>query len=412
MKLFTKFFALLLIAVCSFTVIACNNNGDDGKKDYENWCFEFDVDTDDDGLSFATITGLYVPDTMLTDYSNGLIKALDLVVGTEKEGKVGLKAQKDDDKVDSSKYKNVSYADGYYYGFDYLKIGDDAFANQTIIGTVTVAESVKEIGVASFAGCSSITKMELPFVGNQAKDALNAKKVFANIFGTSEATGCTSTTVYYNSSASTAFYIPDGLKEIVINYTDKTHMDAEGKIENPNHTEALPVCAFNALANVTKITVNGNIKTIGQSAFASCSALIEVNLPATIETIGSKAFSGCSSLVTLDLAKLTALKAIYQEAFSGCAKLGLGYETVTLTAGVKLYDKAFASCVSIKALDLTGIDVIPEGCFLGCTALEKVTLDGGAVLMNNAFVNCTALKKENVVNYNETYKNAFDWFNV
>ena len=32
--------------------------------------------------------------------------------------------------------------------------------------------------------------------------------------------------------------------------------------------------------------------------------------------------------------------------------------------------------------------------------------------MNNAFVNCTALKKENVVNYNETYKNAFDWFNV
>ena len=410
MKLFTKFFALMLVAVCSFAVVACNKtDGGDG-KDYTDWCYEFDVDTDDDGLKFATVTGLYVPDTMLTDYSKGLIKALDLVVGTEKDGKVGLKAQKNDDIVGDEKYAGVTYEDGYYYGFDYLKIADDAFANQTIIGTVTVAESVKEIGVASFAGCSSLTKMELPFVGNNAKDALNAKKVFANIFGTSEASGCTSATVYYNSSSSSAFYIPDGLKEIVINYTDKQYLDAEGKIENPNYTDALPVCAFNALSNVTKITVNGGVKTIGASAFASCTSLIEVVLPATVEKIGAKAFSSCSSLVKFDFASLTALNTVYNEAFSGCSKLGLGVSEIVF-GNVELYAKAFANCISVKAIDLGNVSVVPESCFYGCTALESVKLAADATVMNNAFVNCTALKQEKVVNYKDAYKNAFDWFN-
>lgn len=369
MKLFTKFFALLLIAVCAFTVIACKDADEGDKKEYTDWCYEFEVDTDDDAKVYATITGLFVPDTMLKDYANGLIAPIDLVVGSEQDGKIGLKAQKNDKAIDTEKYK-LTYADGYYYGFDYLTIGDDAFANQTIIGSVKVAASVEEIGSACFAGCSNITKMELPFVGSKAQDALNEKKVFANLFGTSEVTGCSSTTVYYNSSSSKAFFIPDGLKEIVINYADEV--------------QALPVCAFNSLSKVSKITINGKIKTIGQSAFASCSALVEANLPATVEYVGAKAFENCSALVRMDITAMTALKAIYQEAFSGCSSLGLGYQSITVSAA-DIYEKAFANCTAVKAVDLSATDTVRECAFYGCTALETVALKEGAVVASDAF---------------------------
>ena len=145
------------------------------------------------------------------------------------------------------------------------KIGDYAFVYCDGLIEVVIPESVTVIGTGAFTGCKNLERAILP------------KNL--TVLGAAAFNGC--------NKLKDIGSIPGGISEIY----DIT---------------------FNG-CGLTEITIPGNIKKIGYSAFAFCNNLTTVTLLEGIETIGDTAFANCSNLSAVTIPK--SVTTIVPEAF-------------------------------------------------------------------------------------------------
>lgn len=368
MKLFKKLLAIMLAICCVAAITACDENtSEEYDTNKTGIALEYKV-TEEDGKGYATVTGLFLSDKQKASLGKESLKTEAIEIGVD--GKIEVVAYDEDNAPKYDEEGNL-VTETIEIGKEYdgitvesFKIAEAAFSNQTIIKSVKVGSSVEFIGAGAFAGCSNLKSMELPFVGETAGENVNSKKIFGFVFGTVAADGCSSITSNYNTSGTLAFYIPTSLKEVVINY-------AEGSV--------LPEYAFNKITTLEKVTVNGAV-SVGKHAFEGCSALYNVVMPDLKNEIGKNAFAGCAKLVNLfakaeGVVTFPAGIVIYQSAFSGCSNLGYGANLIDLS-GATMYEKAFASCTSFKAVKFVSANVKGSAVFSGCSSLESVTVDG------------------------------------
>ena len=186
---------------------------------------------------------------------------------------------------------------------------------------------------------------------------------------------------------------------------------------------------------IGSILFNGNITTIGQSAFEDCSSLTGIIIPDSVTSIGSSAFMGCKILKDVTLSEN--VEEIGAYAFYGCwalsnVKIGvsvknigdyafycckniidihlpdslisIGEESFKCCYGLKYIDipegvenignSAFEWCISLCCIEIPeNVEIIRDGVFSSCSALRRVTLyDGITSIGNFAFSECSALK--------------------
>lgn len=394
MKTFGKILVLLLALVTAFSFAACDD-GNTVDETLTGWAIEYkehDVKKTGDETSasgkekYITIEGLFVADgtALEVNDSDKQFKPVDLEIGMlNASGKPVIKVavlNDDNKKIYDNKVLKTKELDLSEY--DHVEISDDAFANQLIIGKVKVGSAVTKIGAAAFAGCSNITEMEVPFVGGE-RVGLNAAKIAGYVFGTASADGCASVKMNYNTTGSGTYYVPSGLKKIVVN----AEKDADG------NAYALPRYAFNNITSLKTVVLNGEVSEIGASAFSGCTGLTEFAIPASVKEIYQSAFSGCTSLLTVDFENATSLETIFQQAFSGCTKLGYGIGDRTVKFGAslkKVYEKAFYGCTAIKSVDFKACSSLTLGdaAFYNCSALATAKLPAGAKQGAFVFKNC------------------------
>lgn len=94
--------------------------------------------------------------------------------------------------------------------------------------------------------------------------------------------------------------------------------------------EAFAECT--ALESVT-VRANANLTSIGVGAFYGCTALKSFSLPDSLKIVGDEAFSSCTALA-IDFSKATSLERIGEYAFSACGTASADAVTVTLPAGL------------------------------------------------------------------------------
>ncbi|EJK56387.1 hypothetical protein THAOC_23730, partial [Thalassiosira oceanica] len=67
------------------------------------------------------------------------------------------------------------------------------------------------------------------------------------------------------------------------------------------HVTEIPYGAFRGCGKLVEIEFNEGLRSIGSSAFRSCTELRSVTLPSSVIELRGGAFAGCSSLVDLQL---------------------------------------------------------------------------------------------------------------
>ncbi|MEE0908073.1 MAG: leucine-rich repeat domain-containing protein, partial [Muribaculaceae bacterium] len=234
-----------------------------------------------------------------------------------------------------------------YNGKPVVKIKELGFANWNKFTTLTLPNTIKEIGYKAFEYCSEMTTLtiaegsSLTTIGENA--FYSCKKLESvSLPGTVTTMG----QLAFGNTGLVTVTLGEGITEIPAH-----SFYASSKLKNINFPEsctkigahAFSGCAFEALVFPTTIA------EIGDGAFASCTQLtaLDINVP----TIGAEAFSYCSAIQTLTIGKDVA--SIGNLAFAHCGALN----SIEVAAENAVYD----SRESCNALVNTATNTILAG---------------------------------------------------
>ena len=269
-------------------------------------------------------------------------------------------------------------------------IGNAAFRDSSVT-SVTIPDSVTEIGSNAFAGCTNLTSVH--YEGDWSNLTIQS--------------GNPAVEDAANEQLFEFEFTPDNTAVIVNNYKCK---GTAADVTIPSCYKGKPVTAINNAAfpnsAVTSVTIPDSITSIPDAAFVNCSQLTNISIPNSVTYIGSFAFEGCtklesitlpSSLLTIseflfyDCSQLTTIhipdsvSSIRQYAFYNCGKL----ETIRIPVSVtSIGSYAFDDCPSSMTVTYSGSkkqwDAITKGSYNGvlenhlvCNTLEATfTADG------------------------------------
>ena len=159
------------------------------------------------------------------------------------------------------------------------------FYNCYSLQTVILGNGVTSLGESAFWGCKNLTNLVIP--GSVTNIGYNA-------FG-----GC--------GKIARIDYLGTIDQLMQINYANgaanPTGCDLyiEGELVTEVHitTEKVNDYAFVGWSNLTSVTFDDSVKTIGKGAFAGCTGLTSIVIPGNVTAIGQEAFADCSNLTSI-----------------------------------------------------------------------------------------------------------------
>lgn len=176
-----------------------------------------------------------------------------------------------------------------------------AFARLNNVETITIPDSVANIGEGAFSEIRSLKNITLP-------------------------KGVTSIPDY-------AFTGCENLKQVVF----------------PEGMKSIGESAFSACRSLETVTLPDSLRNIDFSAFSSCSSLRSISFPKSLEIIGEDAFLGCKNLKNAEFSE--GLRLISEGAFVNCSSL----ERINLPVSTKeIGQNAFSGCDSLKKIIYAG----------------------------------------------------------
>ena len=220
-------------------------------------------------------------------------------------------------EIPASAFTSNSFS---YYVFPKTlkKIGQEAFYNRYLSGTITLPEGLEEIGYRAFYG-NRITSCTLP---------------------------STITTL-----GNTVFCNNGYLQDFTFN----------------SKTTTVPSSFLESCSSLKTVSGLDNVKTFGNYCFSGCTALTSVGTTKPTK-INDHAFRNCRSLKTIDLSETTSIGA---SSFNDCDS----FEEINLPKITSLSDNCFYDCDGITKVTLSDkITTIPYYSFNSCDKLKEVNL--------------------------------------
>ena len=154
--------------------------------------------------------------------------------------------------------------------------------------------------------------------------------------------------------------------------------------------------------NLTSITWNNTLISIGNNAFGGC-GIRELDLPDSVKTIGKTAFNNCQNMEKVKLSEN--LKTIPEYAFQGCTKL----QEIELPEDLKTIESfAFIDCHSLENVLLpSSLERLDLGAFESCSKLNSIALPSSLKeIGSNIFLGCNRLS---TVTFADGYSNNITW---
>ena len=260
--------------------------------------------------------------------------------------------------VDATKLEIPEEVDGY----PVTATDSKAFSGATNLISVTLPDSLTDLGDRTFLNCTSLTSVTLP-------DGLT--EISNNTFN-----GCTSlksvripdsvqkicTGAFQGCTALADITFPPHIERFqsdVLTDTAWLNQQSEGFVYVSN----VLYCWKGTMPENTELTLDKSITVIADSALSGEKNLTAVTFHDGDTYIGWAAFKET------------------------------GIETLTLPENCKMDSSVFENCTSLKSLTIPGsVKTIEYNAFFGCTALESLTIGEGIEKIDSlAFVDCNAL---------------------
>lgn len=302
----------------------------------------------------------------------------------------------------------------YFVWPDYLEaLGDGAFSNTSLTGSLILPEGLKYLGGGSFTGehkCNLTGELYIPssveYIGGG---------VFSEWFGDPYRTFFTSELIlpeklkYLGSGAfggcaymTGTIHVPDGITELNNAWPNQI----KGPVVIPQGVKKINGFPIGGMGDVV---IPEGVTEIEREAFQGRPYIRNVHLPSTLKKIGVRCFD-YSSITHINLPE--GLEIIEDVAFNGCMNL---QDTIVIPSTViQIRERAFAGCSQLTAVILpAGLQGIQSGAFGGCYSLDYIECLGAEppAIEENTFSgvekdNFTVVVPEGAV---EAYKNAPHW---
>ena len=237
------------------------------------------------------------------------------------------------------------------------KIGEDALKDNTTITSVTIPDSVTEIGSNAFAGCTNLTSVH--YAGDWSNLTIQS--------------GNPAVQDAANEQLFDFKFTPDNTAVIVNNYKCK---GTAADVTIPSCYKGKPVTTIGHAAffnsAVTSVTIPDSVTSIDDNAFGFCSQLTNISIPNSVTYIGFSAFAHCTSLKSITLP--SSLSSISEALFSGCSQL----TTIHIPDSVpSIQSYAFYHCRNLETIRIpVSVTLIETDAFAGCPSSMTVTYSG------------------------------------
>lgn len=166
-------------------------------------------------------------------------------------------------------------------------IGNYAFYEHFNVVSIEIPETVKSIGLGSFAWCQLLEEIHLPEgITKIPEDSFWACRELKAITLPSTLTVIEQDAFYH--TAITSIDIPDSVKRIgeyAFWYCTKLE-----SVKIPAGVKVIERITFSSCSSLKTVILHDEITEIQESAFSSCSSLSSVNLPKKLKKIGESAF--------------------------------------------------------------------------------------------------------------------------
>lgn len=168
--------------------------------------------------------------------------------------------------------------DSKYNGYTLVKIAQNAFAGDSILTSITIPASVREIGSRAFEKCPNLTEV-----------------IFEDINDTYDENLVIGISAFYECPIE-QINIPSRVTQIkAAAFMDCKACTSLTFSGNSRLTEIGSSGTFAGLA-ITTVTLPEGLLTLGDYAFQQCENLDTVTLPETLQTIGGFVFTCCYEL--------------------------------------------------------------------------------------------------------------------
>ncbi|MBQ4141633.1 MAG: leucine-rich repeat protein [Clostridia bacterium] len=228
------------------------------------------------------------------------------------------------------------------------QIKEKAFIKNDKIASVSIPDTVTEIGFNAFYECKNL-KFELYengfYLGNPSNPyafLITFDEEFKGDAVIHEDTKVLANSSFYHNDNITSVKFPEGLTVIGTR-------------------------AFHRCINIKGVSIPNSVKHIGSEAFWGCKSIKIVYIGSGVESWGSSSFCGCDGIENLYLAN--GIKTIGSHAFSMCDSL----TEVSIPESVTVIEEsAFGYCKKLKSVSLSSnVEIIGLHAFYGIGAYNK-----------------------------------------
>ncbi|WP_172916266.1 leucine-rich repeat domain-containing protein [Capnocytophaga canimorsus] len=182
-------------------------------------------------------------------------------------------------------------------------IEGSAFYSCKTLATITLPQTLTEIGESAFKSCHKLNNVVIPDGVKQLKsDAFSDCRELATITLSNQLTHI-GDTAFNGCGKLASIELPETLEEMGISaFSD---CKALTSITIPNKVTELSNSLFWGCSNLASITIGEEVTTIGEEVFRDCAKLTSITIPSKVTDIGKIIFSGCNSLVSITMNPVT-----------------------------------------------------------------------------------------------------------